>query len=674
VHVKAITRTTTALAIIVIILLGGLIGALYLYRAPTGESTTTRTTVEVPDFVKSSSFVRETGWSFQYLDPTVMYFSFDSEISANVYEHLVRYNGNSSTEIIPWLAESYQKVSPTQYQFKLRQGITFQDGTPFNARAVWFSLNRVLMIDGTSGTGNHGSQAAWIMEQLLDTSLFAYFTPNQPYDAAWVQKVLALNFVEIVDPYTISISINHPTSQFEAIMASEWIGGYVSPSFVVSHDFPSACKTTDCAADSIDYTAYFDHIAGHGEVAMNYLNLPVNGAKAGTGPYYFDSVNPTTFEIVLKATPNYWGGPKNWKGPPISSSIKTVHILYVPDMATRVLDLRSGKASYIQLGASDIYSAADRDQWINNQTLESIIPGVTIHGPYTTLSQTFFSFLTNVTDSAGRVREFQPFADLRFRLAVADTVNMTDANININNRLGTVSNMEIPPGTAPDGSFNPAIKTIYSLDLAKSEALLLDAQKNPLKQFVDFDGHPYPAGTIDNSFGPTMPRSIEFCADSGDTVAQKILAIMVTNLNGISQKDNLGLTFSIALVPGGQQYTLASRHQLYMYAGGTLADYNYVIDFLGWEASSTGLLGWHNWNITILNTLLGQAFDADRRGDVQSLLQVNNEIWTLINQAVIYQYLFFPSDFAVTTSYLQGYFYNSASPFPYYASYSYAPT
>ena len=290
-NVKAISRTSAALALVVIMVAAGLAGAVYYYGSkPSPTTVTTTATAPAPDFVKSSTYIYESGQVFQYLDPAISYYTYDAEIDGNVYEGLLRLNGNSTTAVIPWLAESYQQISPTKYQFKLRQNITFQDGTPFNARAVWFGYNRVLMIDGTSGSGSHGIQAAWIIQQMLDTSPFSFFTPNQPYDGAWVQKVLALNFIEIVDPYTINMNINKPVAtEFSYLLtAAVTINEFVSPSFVVSHDFPSACATTDCPADTINYTAYFNHIAGHGETAMNYLNLPTNGAKAGTGPYYID--------------------------------------------------------------------------------------------------------------------------------------------------------------------------------------------------------------------------------------------------------------------------------------------------------------------------------------------------------------------------------------------------
>lgn len=60
----------------------------------------------------------------------------------NVYEGLVKLDSNG--EIAPLLAESWT-LSPdrTVYDFQLREGVTFSDGSPFTAEDVKFSIERV---------------------------------------------------------------------------------------------------------------------------------------------------------------------------------------------------------------------------------------------------------------------------------------------------------------------------------------------------------------------------------------------------------------------------------------------------------------------------------------------------------------------------------------------------
>jgi peptide/nickel transport system substrate-binding protein len=59
-----------------------------------------------------------------------------------VYEPLVDFN--SSYEIEPSLAVAWKLTSPTTWQFDLRRGVRFHDGTPLTAEDVVFSVNRAL--------------------------------------------------------------------------------------------------------------------------------------------------------------------------------------------------------------------------------------------------------------------------------------------------------------------------------------------------------------------------------------------------------------------------------------------------------------------------------------------------------------------------------------------------
>jgi peptide/nickel transport system substrate-binding protein len=76
------------------------------------------------------------------LDPTGGAASSIAEVTLyNIYETLTRINPDGS--VTPLLAESWE-VSPdlTTYTFKLRKGVKFQNGEPFNAQAVKFSFDR----------------------------------------------------------------------------------------------------------------------------------------------------------------------------------------------------------------------------------------------------------------------------------------------------------------------------------------------------------------------------------------------------------------------------------------------------------------------------------------------------------------------------------------------------
>lgn len=63
-------------------------------------------------------------------------------IARNIFDSLlVRDEG---MRLAPSLAESWRLISPTTYQFKLRRGVKFHNGEPFNAAVVKFSIERQL--------------------------------------------------------------------------------------------------------------------------------------------------------------------------------------------------------------------------------------------------------------------------------------------------------------------------------------------------------------------------------------------------------------------------------------------------------------------------------------------------------------------------------------------------
>jgi peptide/nickel transport system substrate-binding protein len=60
----------------------------------------------------------------------------------NFYGTLVARGEN--LKFIPWLATSWKIINPTTWEFNLRKGVKFQDGSPFTAEDVKFSFERAL--------------------------------------------------------------------------------------------------------------------------------------------------------------------------------------------------------------------------------------------------------------------------------------------------------------------------------------------------------------------------------------------------------------------------------------------------------------------------------------------------------------------------------------------------
>lgn len=73
-------------------------------------------------------------------------------LNANIFEGLVRMDEDYA--IVPALATEWEFKAPNTWRFTLRQGVKFHDGTPFDAKAVKYTFDRVAETGGgTLGLG-----------------------------------------------------------------------------------------------------------------------------------------------------------------------------------------------------------------------------------------------------------------------------------------------------------------------------------------------------------------------------------------------------------------------------------------------------------------------------------------------------------------------------------------
>ncbi len=625
----------------------------------------------------------------------------------NEYENLLMYN-KSSTQVLPWLASSYT-VSPNlmSINFTLRQGITFDDGEPVNSSAVYFSLNRLLIFDGSTPT-THGTQAAWVLQQLLNTSLSSNLCGcNQNYTEQWVNEVLGQNFVQITGPYTFTLHLLHPTSSFPQMIEFNW-GEIMAPVWVMQHDL--SLWNTSSAGYSLPYNTlagnlsnmikeYFYDVAatcnagitpkGCGTTFLDCVISCSTPSLAGSGPYEIFSTD-SAGDIVMKSNPNYWGGPYQYLGgQKIVPYFTTINIKVVYDATTREIDLengaKSGAAMTIDEEPINMYDLVNRSAWLNNNQLESIYPGIAAYGPYSQFEVNWLSFDMNVTNQmTGSYYKYQPFADLRMREAFADSVNISEINIDENNGLGIVANSVIPPGLPPKGAYNASMPVNYSFNLTAAQNLLLAAMENPITHFTFENGTVAPAGLFNNTFGcsvaalkanggtcakpvqQTIP--VEFM--SGDVFDEALYNQIATAINNISATYNMGLTVSLVPIPSAEYFTLAYTGYFYSYWGGYIADYPWSTDLLSVSyAPGHAYPAPDGWNFTTFGNLYQQVLAADATGNVTGNVAVTNAMNAFANLEVMYLYTVYPEAFAVFTSNVKGVYFNPFLLFPYYFAY-----
>jgi peptide/nickel transport system substrate-binding protein len=131
----------------------------------------------------------------------------DFRIVFNIYDGLVRYK-DGTLEVEPALAESWDISEDGQtYTFHLRDGVSFHDGSPFNAEAVVFNFERMLNED----------------HPYHDTG---------PFPLSFFFS--AVESVEAVDDMTVEFQLGEPYAPFLSNLAYP-TGLIVSPAAVEEH-------------------------------------------------------------------------------------------------------------------------------------------------------------------------------------------------------------------------------------------------------------------------------------------------------------------------------------------------------------------------------------------------------------------------------------------------------
>jgi len=182
------------------------------------------------------------------LDPARAY-EFSSCLVVNqLYDKLVDLRPPDYKEIEPEIATEWSILADNvTWEFKIRQGIKFPDGTPINASTVKFSLDRCLQL---------GQMGAWIIEQFG-----------------------IKGNITVVDAYTLRIKLAEVVAPrvFLACLAFT-SAGIVNPKTISEH-----------------------------EVAGDLASAWMTTHSAGSGPYILDHWE-TNVECVLTANKDHWGG------------------------------------------------------------------------------------------------------------------------------------------------------------------------------------------------------------------------------------------------------------------------------------------------------------------------------------------------------------------------------
>jgi peptide/nickel transport system substrate-binding protein len=222
-----------------------------------------------------------------------------------MFDTLVSHKPGTAT-LEPGLAESWEHDAEGKvWTFKLRKGVKFHDGTPFDAAAVCFNFDRWYNMKG----------AAAQSQMIYYNDVFGGFAKNESETAG---KAL-YNKCEAKDDGTAVVTMNAYKGAFP--------GAFALTSLSMSS--PTALKqyNADTVKQNGDSFEYSEFATTH----------PV-----GTGPFTFGGWDKAKNEITLTRNPDYWG---------VKAKVDKVIIKVIKDESTRKQELRAGTVQGIDFPA-----------------------------------------------------------------------------------------------------------------------------------------------------------------------------------------------------------------------------------------------------------------------------------------------------------------------------------
>ena len=244
----------------------------------------------------------------------------DYEVPFNIFDRLVdvEVGTDGNSKIVPSLAESWEiSDDGLEYTFHLRQGVKFHNGNDFTAEDVAYTFHRMLTVEGGVNT------------EFIDQIKGA--------DELLAGETDTLEGVEVVDDYTIKVTLKEPFAGFLASISSPGVSIYDS-------------EATEAAGDQFGMDP---------------------AVTVGTGPFEFSSWSFNN-QLVLTRNEDYWKG---------ASGLPGVVIKIIPDTETQSMMFESGELDILDLD----YAADSADRFTETYP-DQIVQGPRVGIVYFTMN------------------------------------------------------------------------------------------------------------------------------------------------------------------------------------------------------------------------------------------------------------------------------------------------
>ncbi|CAN5822465.1 ABC transporter substrate-binding protein [soil metagenome] len=333
-----------------------------------------------------------------------------------LFETLIMPNLLGKLESVPGLAESWKRIDERTVEFALRKGVKFHNGDEMTADDVVFTFGRERMFGPDYDISSNKTLFTSVL--IRDSVEGKKLPPEVP--AVAKRLFPALEKVEAIDKYTVRFTNRTPDVTLEGRLGR-------------------------MGSDIISRRAYEE-----AKTWMDWSRAPV-----ATGPYKVREFLADQ-SLMLDAHDDYWGGQ-----PPL----KSVRLVVVPEVATRINGLLAGQFDFI----CDV----PPDQ----------IPGIEKNAKFEVLGSTIVNHRITVFD-----KNHPQLADPRIRQAFTHSIDrqaIVDALWSGRTR--------VPAGLQWEfyGPMFVANWTVPAYDLAKAKALVKEA---------NYKGDPIPYRLLSNYY------------------------------------------------------------------------------------------------------------------------------------------------------------------------------
>ena len=306
------------------------------------------------------------------LDPSLSYESAAGEILQNTLDNLIFFDQDSSEEFVPMLAAEVPSVENggisedgMAYEFRLRGGVVFHDGTPLTAEDVAFTFVRNILAGGTDSPQwmlvepIYGAGLTDIAEvvaaaaagadladpqAILANRSDAKFDDRAALSASYPPELLEqvcedLKARIVPDEMAgkVTFKLAQPWAPFLMTLAGGSWGGIQSKAWVSANGgWDGDCK---------EWVAYY------GWTVDEFNATPLGKQVMGTGPFKLNSWTEGD-RIVLVSNDYYWMDSPLWDGAPTGpASLEKVIITQVANADKRLSMAINGDADNIMGGS-----------------------------------------------------------------------------------------------------------------------------------------------------------------------------------------------------------------------------------------------------------------------------------------------------------------------------------